>query len=201
MRPTLVVLGRYGFQSSLNPLEDSGVSTAAGTNLSYYGYSFEVPWRGIDTVQKRMHWVEIHFKSGLVLTFFNPKYFQADLIDDGGTKYEQYKAVLSMTTSQLSPFCSHEHFARSLKLLEVKGTMFEHSSAAPDIYSFRTNRYRGFEISGLSQNWQSVGLILFDAADREINIGVDAGRPGQHPAVKITQTEINRVIQSFRAEP
>ncbi|HMJ20264.1 MAG TPA: hypothetical protein VK513_00100 [Terriglobales bacterium] len=83
--------------------------------------------------------------------------------------------------------------------MRIKGLWFEHGKAAADIFSFETDTYRGFEISGLSHDWPNVALDLFDKTGRHwfaITIDGDA-RSG----VRLTQPEINRVIQSFRTAP
>jgi len=206
-----------GWSSVPQPLAGTAVSTAEGTTLSYYGYSFDVPWRAIDKERNEGRAVELVFKTGQTIRFYNPEYSDRNPIDSVAfhvdqndfrlafgpgvreSKYEQFKAVVSATPSQLSPFCSHKAFARILVLLEIKGLWFEHSKAAKDIFSFETADYRGFENSGLSHDWQNVALDLFDKTDRHwfaISIDGDA-----RSAVPLTQPEINRVIQSFRAAP
>jgi hypothetical protein len=45
-------------------------------------------------------------------------------------------------------FPSHTEFARIRILLEIKGLWFEQNTAAPGIFSFETNDYRGFEFKG-----------------------------------------------------
>jgi hypothetical protein len=88
--------------------------------------------------------------------------------------------------------------SRYESLLEIKGLWFEHNPVAPDIWSFQTKDYRGFEVSGLERGWQNVTLNFFDSGDRwfVINVQGNALR-----GAKIIQPEINRVIQSFRAVP
>jgi hypothetical protein len=190
---------------------------AEGTTISHYGYSFEVPWRIIDKERNEGRAVELVFKTGQTIRFNNPEYSDRNPIDGVAShvdqndfrrgfereiresKYQQFKAVISATPSQLSPFCSHREFARTLVLLEIKGLWFEHSTAASDILSFETKDYRGFEFSDLPHGRQNVVVHLFDRGDRHwltIAIAGDA-RSG----VRITQLEINRIIQSFRITP
>ncbi len=201
-----------GWSSAPRPLDDTIASTAKGSVLSYYGYRFEVPWDEIDKAWDGERTVQIRFKTGQVIRFNNPQYFQDNPIsshaaqDDGdyftqafGTgirelKYDQFKAIASTTPSQWSPFRSHREFARVRILLGIKGVWFEHNPAAPDIFSFETNDYRGFELSGLSHDWQNVMVNLFDKTDRWFQISVLGDvRSG----ARVTQPEINRIIQSF----
>jgi hypothetical protein len=206
-----------GWSSIPKPLANTAMSTAEGTTLSYYGYRFEVPWKEIDEQRNNRSTVEVLFKTGQVVRFNNPEDFDWNPINSFSgkvdqdsfreafgmgvhqSKYEQFEAVISATPSELSPVRSHRDFARIRTLLEIKGLWFEHSTAASDIYSFETKDYRGFEDSGLSHNWQNVVLHLFDRKDRHwftIAIVGDAGS-----GVRLTQAEVNRVIQSFGEAP
>jgi hypothetical protein len=206
-----------GWNSVPHPLADAMVSHADGTRLSYYGCTFEVPWKDIDKERNEGRWVEVHFRKGQTLTFYNPEFFDWEPINSyagridplmghdyfrvafgtglNKSRYEQFQAVASTTPSQFSPFHSHREFARILTLLEIKGLWFEHNVAAPDIFSFERIDYRGFESSGLSHDWQRVVLDFFDKSDRHsfaIRVEVDS-----HSGERLTQPEINRVIQTF----
>src|SRR5207302_9251571 len=106
---------------------------------------------------------KVNCKVGNTVFFVHPAFFQDSpiggilLIDNSAhffeafgsgireSNYQQFKDVISATSSQLSPFRSREEFASVLILLEVKGIWFEHNSAASDIFSFETKGYRGFE--------------------------------------------------------
>ncbi len=202
-----------GWRSVPRPLADNRVSAAEGTALSYYGYRFEVPWKEIDKEWNEGSSVKVLFKSGQVIRFNNPEFFDWDPINSFAgqvdqddfrlafgpasleSKYDQFKAVVSTAPSQLSPLRSHKEFARIRTLLEVKRLWFEHLVGMPEILSFETADYRGFEVSGLSHDWQNVVLHLFDRSDQHwlaLNIYCDA-----HCGLGLTQPEINRVIQSF----
>jgi hypothetical protein len=202
-----------GWSSVPRPLDDVSVSSAEGTVLSYFGYRFEVPWKDPEKGLNEGRWAQVTFKSGQTVRAINPTISQDNPI--GGpvaqdyavyfkeafgegvhrSKYEQFKAVLSVAPSQLSPFVSRREFARVIILLGIKSVWFEHDVAAPDIFSFESRTYRGFEFSGLSHDWQQVGLTLFDRTDRCFVIGVSGGARSD---VRLTQSEINRIIQSFR---
>jgi hypothetical protein len=202
-----------GWGSAPRPLANTTASISEGTTVSYYGYKIDAPWKGIDKESNEGRAVEIIFKTGQKIVFVNPQYSDRDpissdyhvasddlrLVLEPGRrepKYEQFKAVISTTPSQLSPLRFRREFVRTRVLLEIKGLWFEHNTAVPDIFSFETKDYRGFEISDLSSDRQIVELNLFDREDHwfTVNISCDA-RSG----VKLTQPEINRVIQSFGA--
>jgi hypothetical protein len=202
-----------GWSSVPRPLADTTVSTGDGATISYFGLRFEVPWKGIDTERNQGCTVEIVFKSRQAVRLSNPDCLdrnpigsytshlsQEDLRLALGTgvresKYDQYKAVISTTPLQLSPFQSHREFARTQVLLEIKGLWFEHSPEVPEIFSFATfatKDYRGFEINGLSEEGQKVALELFDRTDRHWFTISIVGR-----GAILTQPEINRLINSF----
>ena len=203
-----------GWSSVPRPLGDTAISTAEVkvSNLSFYGYRFEVPWKEIDKQWDDGRTVRVQFKTGETVQFNNPEYFQDnpinskavnDDLDHFGiafgkgiseSKYEQLRAVLSATPGQFSPFRSHTEFARVLVLLELKGLWFEHNTAAPGIFSFATDTFRGFEVSGLSRGWQNVTLHLFDKTDHWFRINIQGD---ERLGVRVTQPQINRIIQSF----
>jgi hypothetical protein len=201
-----------GWSSVPRQLGDTKASTADGRTMEYYGYRFDVPWKEIDRSWDEERTVEVRFKTGQSVRFYNPQFLQDDLISGNtakedrdyfvqafGTsvrksKYDQFEAIVSTTPSQWSPFRSRTGFARVYILLDIKGLWFEHNAVSPDIFSFKTKGYRGFEFSGLSHDWQNVVVNLFDETDHRCRIDIlgDA-RSG----VRLTQPEINRVLQSF----
>lgn len=180
---------------SPKPLADRIASTAPGTQLSYFGYKFEVPWAHVVKELKRLdgRQVRLQFESGQEVIFWDPALSQSDSQSGvRGSKYEHLNSVLSFTPSDLSPFASHANFVRQSDLSLIKGAMFEHSGAT-GLFKIETPAYKGFEVSGLSYNGR-VGIDLFDAADHQFLIEVRqwSGRP-----VSTTQQDINRLIQSF----
>ena len=209
LRPRLMYTPTFprGMNSVPEPLTNTTASTAEGTTLSYYGYQFDVPWKGIVTET----YPEIIFRDGQEVRLGDPSRFRHRHARDGARTnhnaeeearesiarqswYEQYKAMLSMTPAQLSPFFSHRNFALALTLLSWKSVILEHNVARPDIFSFETPNYRGFEISGLSRGWQHVEIDLFDAQDDTFQVFVSVIRDS---TPKVTQADINRIIQSF----
>lgn len=201
-----------GWSSVPQPLTDNQVSTAPGTKLSYFEQSIEVPWTGTKREINEGRWAEVYFKGGQAVRFVNPELTdhnpinrhdvmndkEFDLAFGSGiheTKYQQFKDILSVKPSDLSPLHSRKEFAREYVLLAIKGIWFEHSGAVPEIFSFETNQYRGFAISGLDHGWQNVGLHFFEKAqDRSYFVALEAdARSG----VRLSQPEVNRAIQTF----
>ena len=201
-----------GWSSVPHPLTDLALSHAEGTILSYYGFRFEAPWKEVDRVRDTERTIEVRFKSGQSISLANPDYFYADPVSNDyakadpevftrafgpairESKYAQFREVVSTTPSQCWPFQSHRQFARCCVLLEIKGLWFEHNSAAPDILTFETETYRGFEISGLSRDWQNVSVNLFDDTNHWLLLNISGD---DRTGIRINQAEVNRVIQTF----
>jgi hypothetical protein len=196
------------------PLSGTAASTAEGTTLSYFGYRFEVPWTGIEREINEGRWSRVTFQGGQLVECFNPQYFQQDPIHrpyeidpsmydrafEGtpkGSKYEQLRNVLSWTPAEFQPFCSHQAFARSFVLFTLKSEWFAHSVPGPQVHSVEAAQCRGFEMTTLRQKRQTVALRLFDAEDHWYQLNVSARETG----VRITQPEINRIIQTFGPSP
>lgn len=203
------IMGPRSLGEVPRPLADTTMSKSPGTTLLYFGYRFEVPWVGIRKETNEGRWVTVFFKAGQEVSFFNPNYFQDDtLLGDAkwqpevfreafgthpaGSKYAHLKAALSMSPSRLSPFRSRRHFAQDRVYLETKGLWLEHSGLI-DIFTVQTTAYKGFETSGISHDG-GAAVTLFDAADREFHIAVSRASSS---APKLTQAEINRIIQTF----
>lgn len=62
------------------PLADRVISTAPGTQLSYFGYKFEVPWIHVVKESKRFdgRQVRLQFESGQEVIFWDPALSQSD---------------------------------------------------------------------------------------------------------------------------
>jgi len=200
-----------GWSSVPRPLTDMNALSGEGSTISHYGYTFEVPWKGSLREQEHARWFTTQFGTGQMVTIVDPKMSQTDplkyphAIDSDvyqeafgkgieGSKYDHYKAIISATPSQWSLFRSRTSFARVRTLLEMKGLWFEHNPSAPDILSFDTSAFRGFEISGLSQGWQYVELNCFDNTDRWLKITIEVN---DQSGVILSQPEVNRVITTL----
>jgi hypothetical protein len=191
------------------PLAESGQSSASGTSLSYFGCRFEVPWQQIVLERNDGRWAEVQFKTGQTVRVFNPNEFYVRgfisnhvgsssiwemALREGlpSSKFDQFKAVLSSSPGQLSPFQSTSKFARTMVLISQKEVYFEHDPFKPEIFSFERTNLRGFEVSGISQKMEEATLMFFDPMDRMFTVRI---RGDQN--TNLNQPEINRVIYSF----
>jgi len=144
--------------------------SAKGTSLSYFGCRFEVPWQDVELERNEGRWAEVQFKTGQSVKILNSSEFYVHGFIDGQfvdsnvwemassegipkSRYEQLKALLSVTPVQLSPLQSRPKFARTLVLLTQKGIYFEHDPFKPEIFSFERPDLRGFEVVGF---WQEM---------------------------------------------
>jgi hypothetical protein len=196
------------------PLTETAASTATGTALTYFGCRFEVPWQAVAQGRNEGRWAEVKFSSGQTIRIFNPNelYVHEDLITARAvgdsniwelalekgfpkSKYEQFKAVISATPKQLSPFQSRAQFARTFVLISQKGVYFEHTPFRPELLTFEKPDFRGFEASGLSQGVEDVTLTIFSSADRMFILKIQGDQNST-----LNQSEINRVIGSFSIE-
>jgi len=167
VRRALPYADSYGTLSATpRPITESAVSSGKSTVLSYFGCRFELPWREVVLERNEGRWAEAQFKTGQTVRILNPAelYAHDDLIASRvagsssiwemalrqgfpKSKYEQFKAVVSATPAQLSPFQTRPQFARTLVLINQKGAYFEHNPFKPDIFSFEKLGFRGFEMS------------------------------------------------------
>ncbi len=186
------------------PLTDTTVSDAQGTDVAFYGYQFEAPWKGIVQRGERDGYVDIEFAGGQRVMLFDPKELKDPLVGEHvdafgssipGTKYDHLKAIVSMSPANLSIFRSRPGMARDRAYLEIKGLWYEHHFGHTDIFSINTLAYRGFESSDLAYGLQEVQVTLFDGADRELAFNISTARDS---GATITQADVNRIIQSLK---
>jgi hypothetical protein len=175
-----------GWDSVPQALTDNSSLKIGGMTLSNYGYTFEVPWNEVTRAENPGDYIETDFKTGQTVRFVNPGLLRLT--------YRRFQDVIAIVPSQISPFSSHRRFAGDLELLDEKGSMFEHNPVAPEISSFQTPSYRGFELRYVTRQVDSVELYLFGADDHEIELTVSTARDSN---AHLSQSEINRIIQTF----
>ncbi len=205
----------YYLSTTPQPLTGSGTTFAKGTLLSYFGCRFEVPWQEIALERNGSRWAEVQFKAGQTVRVLNPEeFYSPDFITrssadsssvwrmalKGGfprSRFEQFEAVFSATPAQLSPFQSRPKFAKTVVLLNRKGTYLEHIPFKPDIFSFKKAGLRGFEISGISRKVEEVTLTIFDDTDKMFTVII---RGNRNLNTNLSQLEIDGLIDSFSVD-
>lgn len=194
------------------PLADRTCSQAPGATLSYYGNSFDVPWKGI-TEEKRVGKVTVvKFASGQVLMVWTPtgkRGFLEDVAEDKDTgspamralfaedikdtPYEQESALLNITSAQVKFFNPPRMSERGAFLLFFKG-MSQDAELKTGAFEFQTPTVRGFQI-GNPVNARRTRLDFFDSTGD--SLGEIICFFGKGISARGTQAELNRIIQTF----
>lgn len=201
-------------------LTDYSVSDAPGTTLSYFGYSFEVPWTGSFKTRVSTRnstttgLVQIKFSSGQDLLFNVPR-DQSGLLSEIAKErssdapnfglafsdlikrpaYDQYSALLNTSPSTVRPFGPRAEAARGQVLLMIKAMALP-TSLQTGAFSFQFPNKRGFQIGDPSKS-QGVWLEVLDFDGHYVEILCGVTRNG----IRLTQPELNRIIESLRTLP
>lgn len=199
-------------------LVDASISKSPGEKLSYLGCEFEVPWNDLDKQKTRFagKWQFIYFQSGKRIIF---RTFPANARVDGITgsrqkrdpesirkvrdiygdetlrsDYAFTRAMLEMTPGNISIFGSRrEAFRDSLLLLLKPMTALGSDSG---IYNIQTKAFRGFQYGNPQNRPSEIVDELFSDHERIEFQFLDCNCKGCD--AKISQAEINRVIQTAR---
>jgi hypothetical protein len=147
-----------GWSSVPQPLTDTVVSMAEGTTLSYYGYSFDVPWRAIDKERNEGRAVELFFKTGQTIRFYNPEYSDRNPIDGVASHVDRNDFRLesaNRNTNNLVPSypLAHRNYHRFAPIENLRGLW---SSLRSRVCG--SNMVKQRRISSLSRPIPTVGL-------------------------------------------
>src|SRR5690348_3762339 len=201
------------------PLKDYSVSDASGTTLSYFGYSFEVPWNapfnakagtensstsgivgGGFTTGQGLVIIAPADQSGLFSQITHDKSLGMEnvgMIFGGLTKlsaYDQYSALLSMTPSKVRAFGPRADAIRAQMLLMFKGIALP-SGLQTGAFSFKFPNKRGFQI-GDPRKSKSVALEVLDLSGHYVEIICAANK-----GIQLTQPELNRILSTLHTVP
>ncbi|HVA72734.1 MAG TPA: hypothetical protein VNF02_06435 [Candidatus Limnocylindrales bacterium] len=192
------------------PLPSTVASAPQEKTLSFYGYQFAAPWKGIRREQPGNARSQINFAAGPILVFFNPEgeknivesirrgdpqvyqryqtVFGQNLFPDD---YALYRAVYGATPASLSPFMSSAKAVRISTLLQWKMAFGNNNASA--IYTLHAGRSRGLQFGDPSHN-PAIVVRLFDPSDREMRLlfTSKSAQPGT-----FSQADINCVIDSI----
>jgi hypothetical protein len=192
-------------------LRDLSVSQVRGQKLSFMGVEFEVPWGDVDQSKSRIvgSWAFIISRSGnsIILCVEKPKDFinfmsqkqigSPELFtrlygpDVLNSDYALKKAIFQTTPSDITLLTPSSRAAGLSSVLIIKAIMPPTTDWA--IYNIQTTGMRGFQLGDPIRRPKKMSLELYgDDVEIEINIEQVAASPT--PA--ITQSEINRIIQS-----
>ena len=192
-------------------LQDLSVSDARGQRLSFMGVEFEVPWDDVDEGKSRIvgSWALIVFRSGnsIVLCVGKPKGFMSGVFRDKtaspdlftrlygpdvlNSDYSLKKAIYQTTPSDITLSTPSAKAAGLSSVLIIKAIMPPTTDWA--IYNIQTTGLKGFQLGDPIRRPKKMSLEL-DGEDVEIEINISQAEKGPTPA--ITQSELNRIIQS-----
>jgi len=193
------------------PLPSAVASPIQEKDLSFYGFQFGAPWKGIAKQDAQNDRSQIDFKSGPVLVFFNPE-GEKNIVDSIRTgnpqtyrqyqtvfgtnlfpdNYALYSEVYGASPAAISPFMSRDRAVRVSTLLQWKLSFG--SEGAKTIYTFETGNNRGLQFGDPGRD-HTVIVRLFDSHDQQMRL-LFTSKSAQ--AGLISQADINCVIDSLR---
>jgi hypothetical protein len=198
----------------ITPLElkDSSINDAHGTKLTYFGYSFDIPWADIDEAKSKAgtNAQLLGFRSGMFIFIgrSHAREFVSDIAKESGgeeilkrnygadavsSDYSFQREMLNVTPHSVDPFGSREAAARKALLVLTKVTSVT-SPAETGIFSLRTSHFQGFQFGNPTVKPDIVYIHLFDDSG---SLGITVECHAQCAAYPITQGDINRISQSL----
>ena len=189
------------------PLQDTTISTATGSTLSYLGYKFEVPWDDAEEAKESGNVAIIPFRSGLTIAFLthSSHEFLYELEKSGSLRREQIcemygsaacesdyafkKLMLEASPAKLTLFMPLRQRAGLENLLLLKSAAVRETSG---LFLIETEEFRGFQFGDPAK---AHGEILDELHGNDMGLEFIFGRKEKKP-LGISQPEINRVIQT-----
>jgi hypothetical protein len=197
------------------PLPSIAANSDQGAKLVHAGFSFEIPWDDLDLQKSKFggNIAVFAFQSGKVISFFGPSANHEGLLstleksigDDKGnmkklfgpktteTNYAFHRTILEETPDKVSPFERQRDAIRSSMLLMVKA--ISSVGGETGLFNVQSGDWKGFQFDDPSKKPKRVTLELYDSQDRHVEIEFYSGTTG---AAELTQSDINRTIQSLR---
>jgi len=194
-------------------LSDRAVSSSPGTQLSYLGYDFEVPWTDMDAqrMRRRRDMQIMVFHSGKLILFRTSPpgksvgTFAAKNCSDRwrnllvglspevlSSDYAFTRAALEATPAHTDRDAITGRGMRLFTLLLMKSVLI-----LPDedeVFSLKTDNFEGFEFRSADARPRNRFRVVLFGKRGEVEFDFVESRRGN----KITQAEINHVIQSVR---
>lgn len=192
-------------------LSNLDISRAKGQRISFKGIQFEVPWNDIDLEKSRVSagWAFVVFRSGksIIACVTPPNDFMNEVFRDKAatpqefaalygpgvlkSDYEFKKAIFETTPKEINLLTPSGRAAGLSAVLIMKAIMPPTTDWA--IYAISSANLKGFQLGDPRRRPRKMSLELF-GEDTEIEINFD--QPESGPTPGITQSEINRIVQS-----
>ncbi|MHB8526896.1 MAG: hypothetical protein ACYDD2_12155 [Candidatus Acidiferrales bacterium] len=193
------------------PLPSTAASTPQEKALSFYGYQFAAPWKGIAKQDSENDRSQIDFKSGAILVFFNPE-GEKNIVDSIRTgdpnTYAQYQAVFGKnlfandyalylavydaSPAAISPFMSRDEAVRISTLLQWK--LAFGSDGTKSIYVLQAGDNHGLQFGDPASD-HIVVVRLFDPHGNQVRL-LFTSKSAQ--ASTLSQADVNCVADSIR---
>jgi hypothetical protein len=190
------------------PLTDLSVAQSTGETFSYLGYEFESPWAGVKSEKKYESIAIVYFSDGgfisiakgpdLIRTMQEDATKRRRTIKDvfgaeaTHSNYALRSTILHLTPRDLRLFSSPREMVANSVLLMLKPMSV--TTAKSGLYSFQTERLRGFE-EGTPGQANPVKIDALDEKDCEMDLLIGT-QP--HTSGTVSQADINRVLFSLR---
>lgn len=199
-------------------LRDQAVSEAPGSRLSYFGYEFEVPWNDLDETQTKLYpkdkpnRVVLVFRSGLRLMITalpprelidgisgelkkSPQMMEATFGKEAVTSdYNFVKTLYEFTPDTMHHWSiSSRTFSRETMLLILK-SLAPSKCAETGIFKVQNQSMKGFQ-QGNAQSRDNGVVVNLYSDDGSIQLIFT--EKNSNLSARVTQPEINRIIQSL----
>lgn len=196
------------------PLTDLSISSVRHRTASYFGYEFELPADDVDEAKdKTFGTVHVtYFRSGDAFWFSTspPRNFVNEVAKTGNlspqdlkqlygedaleSDYAFHKKMLELTPSEITPFISRRQAISGQMLLLIKAVSMP--DAASGIFLIQTQDFKGFQFENPQMRPSRITVELFsNDGGLDLIFMQKAGAPA------VSQSEINRVIQSIHKTP
>lgn len=198
------------------PLTDYSVSDTRGTALSYFGYSFEVPWnanfktKGSQKGSTKSGIMQLKFDSGQILIIIAPANqsgLLTEIVQDRSlnmenlrpvfgdlmnrSAYDQYSALLNASPSSIRAFGPRVDAVRGVTLLTIKAIALP-ASLETGAFSFSWPDKRGFQI-GDPRKSRRIDLEVLDLKGHYVEIVCSTAKD----SIRLTQPELNRILKTL----
>lgn len=218
----MTLVARYKFASipgiDKTPvaLTDASVSSTAHQKISYFGYELELPWDDLDK-QKDRTFGTVHisyFLSGNIFWFssFPPKNLVNELTKSAKvdpetlrqvfgeetiqSDYAFFRTMLAVTPRDIGPFMPRQRAVAESMLLLIKAIAMP--KAGSGMFVIQEQGFRGFQFENPKTR---PPRIVDDLYSNDGGVELMFMQNPRGNGTGISQSEINRVIQSIRKIP
>jgi hypothetical protein len=193
-------------------LTDLSVNSSSGTRLSYFGYTFEIPWNDVDDAKSKkigsMQVLAFHSGMAMVISSVSPREFVELIAKESGgeevlrreygaeivsSDFNFYRVMLSTTPASVRVFGSRQDAISAFLLVFTKATSVP-QPASSGIYSIHTPIFQGFQFG---EPHHGAGKVIVDLWDEKGGIELHLLCFGKCSAPAITQADLNRISQSM----